>query len=725
MAPSGPTDEIGLTVGASSRRRERPPLAEAERKRAKKACVRCRRLKEKCDGSTPCGRCRRHNRACELPLSPTATSAATNGSWTQDTQSPDHNERMRYLEDIARHFLGDVPEDNLKLGQVVGNLQEQPGIETLCVQSLSPPVEGLSNEDFASTVREQADKRLHGVQQQTTLNIQEGSRFCAYRPLRSSEAIRHIKIQNLPPRDVATFLLQVYFDYAETNTKFLAVSPVRLETKIEHLYSNLAALAAEDAPWLCTLLMALAIGAQFSHMAKAITSDSSISATQRDGISEEDTGVSNTLYHMAATLIPDIIAQASVESVQAFLMMAHFALPIDAGGLARTYLGLSLRMAVQNGLHLMDRLTKLSEEKMDACKRLWLAVNVWNNRMGMSSGVQSSRNLPKIGDDLASIGNENGSIFFEITKWLCEIAKALGMLRYSSMAPLQTQHLDQLLQVRRLYKKWWLGLSTSAIPILQLNRREAHLHLNYHLNFVFMGRGFTFMSETTSDTSNSVRSANEFAPHPDTDGSVPKATRIELVKDAEYAAYNIIDICSMLDKCGGLASASYVECSCLRAAVTVMQAQSFVNGRRCHVFWEKLDLGLDLLRRTAAGNGTMFGSTPEQQHINAIDAAVQQMYADPARPYNGGATDDIVYGRPGYANFKKWASMLRKKANQGSISNNGDGIADGIAPDEMYTFGETFEWDSLVGPTFGLDPNVFDEMYYTDAGNFLPSLQST
>ncbi|KAK3707712.1 hypothetical protein LTR37_011889 [Vermiconidia calcicola] len=725
MNPFGPTDETCVTLGASGRRRKHPHLAEAERKRAKRACTNCRRLKEKCDGSTPCERCLRHDRVCELPSSPISTPAASNGSRSQDAHPPAHSERMRYLEDIARHFLGDVPEDNVKLRQVVRNLQEQPETENSCVQPVSLPVEGLSNEDFASTVREQADKRLYGVQQQTTLNIQEGSRSRAYRPLQSSEAIRHIKIQNLPPRDVATFLLQVYFDYAETNTKFLAVSPVRLETKLEHLYSNLATLAAEDAPWLCTLLMALAIGAQFSHMAKAITSSSSISATQRDGVSEEDTTVSNSLYHMAATLIPDIIAQASVESVQAFLMLAHFALPIDARGLARTYLGLSLEMAVQNGLYLVDRFTKFSEENMDACKWLWVAVNVWNNRTGILNGLQSSRSLPKVGGNIASIGNDNESIFVEITNWLCEIAKALGMLRYKPTAPLQTQHLGQLLQVRSHYKKWWLGHSTSATPILQLNRRQAHLHLNYHLNLIFMGRGFIFTPATTSDTGDSVRSPNLMGLHVDSGDAIPKTARIEFVKDAEYAAYNIIDICSMLNKCGGLAAASYVECRCLRAAVTIMQAQSFVNERRCHIFREKLDLGLDLLRKMAAGNGALFGSTPEQKHINAIDAAVQQMYADPSGPYSSGATDATVDGRPGYATFKKWASTLRKKESQCSISNSRDGIADGTALDALYGFKETFDWDSFADPTFGLDPNVFDEMYYTDATNFLPSAQLT
>ena len=54
-------------IPATSRgARKRPRVAEDNRARAIKACDRCRRLKEKCEGGIPCIRCSRSNRSCEF-----------------------------------------------------------------------------------------------------------------------------------------------------------------------------------------------------------------------------------------------------------------------------------------------------------------------------------------------------------------------------------------------------------------------------------------------------------------------------------------------------------------------------------------------------------------------------------------------------------------------------------------------------------------------------------
>lgn len=52
------------STSSSSLPSKRPRLASRERKRATKACDRCRRLKEKCEGGEPCGRCVKSRRVC-------------------------------------------------------------------------------------------------------------------------------------------------------------------------------------------------------------------------------------------------------------------------------------------------------------------------------------------------------------------------------------------------------------------------------------------------------------------------------------------------------------------------------------------------------------------------------------------------------------------------------------------------------------------------------------
>ena len=67
-------------------------------------------------------------------------------------------------------------------------------------------------------------------------------------------------------------------------------------------------------------------------------------------MSPED-GAALSFYHAAISLIPDVMACASIDSVQAFLLLGVYTLPIDAAGLSFTYLGIAIKMAVQNGMH--------------------------------------------------------------------------------------------------------------------------------------------------------------------------------------------------------------------------------------------------------------------------------------------------------------------------------------------------------------------------------------
>ena len=48
--------------------------------------------------------------------------------------------------------------------------------------------------------------------------------------------------------------------------------------------------------------------------------------------------------------MPNVISLASIESVQAFLLLGVYTLLIDAAGLSITYLGIDVKMTIQNGI---------------------------------------------------------------------------------------------------------------------------------------------------------------------------------------------------------------------------------------------------------------------------------------------------------------------------------------------------------------------------------------
>lgn len=154
----------------------------------------------------------------------------------------------------------------------------------------------------------------------------------------------------LPPRYVADFLVQIFFKYAQTNNFY--VEEDWLCDKLATCYANPSSLSSDDAGAVCSILMVLAIGTQFAHMEspKAVNLlPPSSEATQDHHFSEDEVGL--TFFQFASKLLPDLIATASIRSVQACLLVGTYLLPLDTSGMCYTYFGLALNLAIQNGMH--------------------------------------------------------------------------------------------------------------------------------------------------------------------------------------------------------------------------------------------------------------------------------------------------------------------------------------------------------------------------------------
>ena len=151
----------------------------------------------------------------------------------------------------------------------------------------------------------------------------------------------------MPPRPIAEFLINMFFKYVEVNSFYLERSWI--EHKIRTLYNPATQFTNSDVPWVCSFFAVLAMGTQVAHMEDERPSPGS-SATEEVTFCTEDS-VGLIFYHVACKLVPDVILAASYESVQAFLLLATYALPVSTGGLAYTYFGLAMKMAIQNGMH--------------------------------------------------------------------------------------------------------------------------------------------------------------------------------------------------------------------------------------------------------------------------------------------------------------------------------------------------------------------------------------
>lgn len=173
----------------------------------------------------------------------------------------------------------------------------------------------------------------------------------------------------LPPRPVSTFLVQIYFQFAQVNCFY--VEETWLRKKLDFLYEAPGHVTSEDSAWVCSVLMVLGIGTQFAHMAAGPPGDGESSGRDIMPLLPCDSEIGVTFYQTASKLIPDIITIASMESVRAFLLLAHYVLPLDTQGLSYTYLGLGMKMAIQNGMHRRYTGTDLDSWTIETRNRLW------------------------------------------------------------------------------------------------------------------------------------------------------------------------------------------------------------------------------------------------------------------------------------------------------------------------------------------------------------------
>lgn len=167
-----------------------------------------------------------------------------------------------------------------------------------------------------------------------------------------------------PPRNVAEFLTDTFLEYAQTN--YFYFDKFAFRQKLEFYYSTEQRLTINDAGWICTLLMTFAIGTQFAYMQ---TDPASATSPSPDDIPDDHVGLE--LYRFSCRLIPDLITIASVETVQAFLLMGVYTLPIDTSGLAYTYYGLAIKMAIQNGMHRRFSGDDFDRMTIELRNRLW------------------------------------------------------------------------------------------------------------------------------------------------------------------------------------------------------------------------------------------------------------------------------------------------------------------------------------------------------------------
>lgn len=157
---------------------KRRRVADDVRIRSAKACQRCRRLKEKCDGQHPCQRCTKSGKNCEFAPAGSSAPASTVAKSTSPptrTRRPETSssgfsageggvmaaerarseERTRCLERLVQHLLGDVPMDLNNLRRMAEKASQRTGTGSVGngVRAGTEDLDDLTLEDENFTVK--------------------------------------------------------------------------------------------------------------------------------------------------------------------------------------------------------------------------------------------------------------------------------------------------------------------------------------------------------------------------------------------------------------------------------------------------------------------------------------------------------------------------------------------------------------------------------------------
>ncbi|KAE8338828.1 hypothetical protein BDV24DRAFT_176602 [Aspergillus arachidicola] len=598
-------------------RRRRPRVPDALRKRAARACNPCRYHKEKCQGGMPCLRCQRYKRNCQYSQAP--AQPASNGTTRASTSPQRDSDKERCLERIVRHFMGDISFEPSNL-QFIADALERDQVDSRKPSTLAPG----SSELYS----------IHPLSTNTMIYSGEFSHWNFSRMIRR-------KLQSLgndPDDSMVMFVCSM-----SLCDRYLDVN---------------------DAGWICTLFMTFASGTQFAYM-HASRPPYLQSMSSEDHLPDDTIGLA--LYRFSCRLIPDLITTASVETVQAFLLFGVYTMPIDTSGLAYTYLGLAIKMAIQNGMHRQFGGEGLDARTIELRNRLWWSAYALDRRISILHGrpvsvspTEIDCDMPKDIPELRPPGRvtnlPNLTATLQLTEQLAKVAPIISRLR-SCPVELHQIYLKQLLHVRNELRSWWATLPEdvhcrdldSSKPLFRYN---VHLELTYATIIMYMGRPLILAGTPSSSASAEGGSYS----------TVDAGTM--LCFDCVQAALRIVELCQLLQDTVGVARVSYTEFSACRAALLAIIAQSL--NARTERLRGALTQGMSLIRRMCVG---LQSARSEVAVIEALERAARRLD-------NRAENEDTASGEPGvgYNQFRRWAMLWQSETPSSNVGNEPEPI---------------------------------------------------
>ncbi|KAF4951206.1 hypothetical protein FGADI_7611 [Fusarium gaditjirri] len=332
----------------AARRRRRRRVAEENRKRAPRACDRCKARKSKCIESSPgiCQRCEAGQLSCRFDrLSP------------RQSQSPMPAGVATITSVAAPSQTGATPQENISIESHQTESILWPRFLTRLREAFSlDPISGPEEQDMANL--QAVSIASHSVNYPEVDCIQNISR--PDNPSLADKARLKKIVDSFPPRSIAQFLVHVCI--RRGTDAFFYFDQAQLIHEIEQFYASQTCPLRFDPSFICLALTIFALGSHWTPL-------------ERPGhsrIDEHDPG--RLFFEQAKLLVPDIIELPGLRSIQACLILGVYLMPQNAVGSSYVYTGMALRKALAFDLHQDSDDQAMDAREREVRRRLWWSI---------------------------------------------------------------------------------------------------------------------------------------------------------------------------------------------------------------------------------------------------------------------------------------------------------------------------------------------------------------
>lgn len=476
-------------------------MPDNERIRKAVACAECQKQKLKCVGGHPCDRCLSKDTPCkqEPRILVKQESFTTN------------MERLSYMEAIIKAtFPGietSVEQMKLKLAELTGDVRAREMIMKIDLRNIQQSDSSENHtfyEEIGSTtsfvVRAHeifsdgtAKARNPGFQYDRNLLVDKMENIISESSNTTSNLL-DAALTWLPPFRTATRLIDIFISVAGNNTFFYFDSSW-FRSITQRIYQERSEIGLKDINHVCLLYMGLCMGSIFAYVWK----DPKI-LLERD--SRNFPG--SNFYEHSQLLLPAVINDSSMETVQVFFLAAMYVLAGQEMEMAYTYLGIAMRAAVANGMHKNyslkdDYCNKVAESR----KRLFWSIYTIERRSAIALGRPETLPVSEIDLELPVYcealdeNSENASV----TCMILIITVSLLTIKIHDMWFRRVKQGLKFATIMDLYnsiEQWRrqvpLQLELNSMrTVEQSYRGTVHVHFAYNLARITLGRPFLLL----------------------------------------------------------------------------------------------------------------------------------------------------------------------------------------------------------------------------------------